>query len=115
MIRLARLGSWEVNSFISIAAATTPPVETLSPLVRISLTLSRNASVGEKFGSRCIVAWSRLSSALPIIDISAGGRSPCTPDNRDNSTSTVPAWTSGPADAASDTRWETSARKEAAS
>ena len=114
-IRLPRLGSIEVNSFASIAAAMIPAGLTLSPLVSRSERLSRIASAGSKSGSRCSVLWSRLSSALPIIDISAGGRSPCAPDTRLSSTRTVPAWSSGPAAAASETRCATSPRNAPAS
>ena len=81
----------EVNSLASIAAAMIPAGLTLSPLASRSLRLARIASAGSKSGSRCSVAWSRLSSALPIIDISAGGRSPCAPEIRLSSTRTVPA------------------------
>ena len=77
--------------------------------------LSRIASAGAKVGSRCAVAWSRLSSALPTIDISAGGRSPWLPEIRERSTSTRPASMSGPLPTASLTRWATSSRKAAAS
>ncbi len=99
----------------SIAEAMIPPALTFIPLARMLLTLSRSASAGEKSGSRREVAVSRLSSALPIIDISAGGRSPCIPETRLSSTSTEPACSSGPAVTASETRWETSCRKAPAS
>ena len=77
-IRLARLGSWAVKSLASMAAESRPPGDVFMPEAKISLTLSRMHWAGAKVGSRWEVAWSRLSMALPIIDISAGGRSPWT-------------------------------------
>ena len=113
--RLARRGSWAANSLASSALATIEPGETPNPAPRIAATLSRIASAGSKSGSRWATVWSRFNSALPTIDISAGGRSPCVPESRASSTSTEPACSCEPSATVPETRWATSSRKAAAS
>ena len=109
-MRLARRGSRLMNSLPSNESTNSEPAEGFHPASTMVGMLSWMASTGEKAGSRCWVAWSRLSSAFATSVISAGGRRPWAPASRANSMSTEPAWISGPSDSVEDTRCATSSR-----